>query len=447
MSPLDGARNPFADPAALTLGDVLACVAAADTLTARQKGEIISAVNSTALWLQRTPAEIPANHEYLRRAFKRLNFGKLGIGRARFRNVQSLMKQGLTVSDVLPSGETYLAPMSPAWVALRDHIPTSYARECLARFMRFCGLRGIAPGEVNDAVVDAFREALRSENMTARADIAAQSAVRLWNRMLDQVEGWPQVRLTPLQRRETYTLRWDELPPEFVADVERYLAVLAHVDPTDPLCPPRPLKPLSIKKRRYELLQLVSALHHANEQVHDLHGLADLCQVALVRKGLWFFIDRRRRRHGADAGLADSTMIGGIADTVRAAAKHYVKPPADVVQELTRIAAKLNPRRSGMTEKNQTRLDQLNDPLVEQRLVTHALIEMAKLARKTTPTRQDAVRYSVLLACEILLVAPMRIDNAAGLDIDQQFTWPPAGSGDIHIVIPRRAVKNKQPLH
>ena len=446
MSPFDDRRNPFADPTSLTLADVLKRIASAEDLTPRQKGEIASAVHSLALWLQRTPGEIPANHEYLRRAFERLNYGTLGVGRGRVRNVQSLLKQGLMSAGVPTSTETYLVPLSPAWTVLKEGIVESYPRDCLMRFMRFCSALGIEPKQVDDRIIEGYGEALRKENMTARPEVAVQSAVRLWNRMIDQVPGWPQVRLTPLLRRETYTLRWDQLPPDLVADVERYLAILAGVDPTDPLSPPRPLKPRSIRKRRYELLQLISALRHGGERVEELHGLADLCHVARVRKALPFFFDRHRRRHGNGADPADSTMIGGIANTIRAVAKHYVQTPADIVQELSRLAGRLNRRRGGMSEKNRRRLAQLDVPGVEQRMVSHALIEMDKLARKNTPTRMDAVRYSVLLAIEILLLAPMRIDNLAHLDLDEHFIWPPHRVGSIGIVIPRSGVKNGVPL-
>jgi hypothetical protein len=251
MSPFDHSGNPFADPASLTLEDVLKRVAAAQNLTPRQKREITSAVNSTALWLHRTPAEIPANHEYLRRAFQRLDFGTLGVGRARIKNVQSLMKRGLEVVGVPTSGG-YLAPLNPTWARLKDKIADPYPRGCLARFLRFCSVRGIGPDEVDDGVVEAFRLELQKENLTARPEVAVQSAVRLWNRQVDQVPDWPRIRLTPLLRRETYTLRWEQLPADLVADVERYLAILAGLDPTDPLAPLRPLKPHSIRKRRYE---------------------------------------------------------------------------------------------------------------------------------------------------------------------------------------------------
>lgn len=445
MNPREDARNAFADPVGPTLENVLERAASADSLTPRQRREISSAVNSAALWLHRTPAEIPANHGYLRRAFERIEHGTLGIGRARFRNVQSLVKRGLEVAGVPTSGRSYLAPLNPIWTALRESITDPYPRECIQRFMRFCSVKGIGPEQVNDRVVQAYREELLQENLTARPEIAVQSAIRLWNRMADQAPGWPQIRLTPLLRRETYSLRWEQLPLDLVTDVERYLAILGGADPTDPLAPPRPLKARSIGKRRYELLQLISALHHQGENINNLHSLADLCQIESVKRALQFFIARHRQRHGEGADPA-TTMIGGIADAIRAVAKHYVKAPAHVVQELTRIAARLNRRRTGMSEKNRRRLAQLDSPLVEQKLLSHALIEMHKLARKNSPTRNDAVRYSKLLAIEILLLAPMRMENLAGLDLDRHFTWPPGRIGDIHIVIPRSEVKNSQPL-
>ncbi len=123
MSPFDSGGNPFADPAGFTLEDVLNRVAAAENLTPRQKREIASAVNSTASWLHCTPAEIPANHEYLRRAFERINFGTLRVTRARVQNVQSLRKKGMTAAGVPASGLSYLAPLNPIWRALYDAIP------------------------------------------------------------------------------------------------------------------------------------------------------------------------------------------------------------------------------------------------------------------------------------------------------------------------------------
>ncbi|MDA8253372.1 MAG: tyrosine-type recombinase/integrase [Rhodospirillales bacterium] len=439
-------RNAFADPAALTLGDVQRRLNADPALPPQRRREIASAINSTALWLHQHPDQIPANHDFLRRAFARLSHGTLGVGLPRFRNVQSLVKAGLAAAGVPSSGVSYLAPLDPAWSALWDSIEDSYTKECLARFMRYCSTQDITPDRVDQGAVAAFGAALAAENLTARPEIATQSAIRLWNRMVDSSPSWPRVRLAPILRRELYTLPWSDLPDDLVADIERYLDILGGKDLTDPLAPPRPLAPRSVDKRRYELLQLISAFHHKGGTVADLHGLADLCRVEVVRKALPFFIERYRAKHGADADPTTSSMIAGIADAVRAAAKHYVKAPSEVVDELTRIANRFRRRQIGMCEKARLRLAQLDDPEVERRLLSHAPRELRKLIDVGEPTRRDAERFSVLLATEILLLAPMRIENLAELHLDRHFIWPSRRGGQVGIIVPRGDVKNRQPL-
>lgn len=439
------ASNPFVDPAALTLQDVIDKLPSADTISPRQQREISSALNSTASWLQRPLSGVPANHDFLRRSFERLSPLALGVTKGRFNNVRSLLKQSLKVAGVPTSGRTYLAPLSLDWQKLHDAIDDTYGRRGLARLFRFASAKGIAPEEVSDGTVEAFRKALGEESLTARPDTAAQSAVRLWNRSVAEVQGWPRQRLTPLRQRNTYGLSWTELPRPFVVDAEKYLGILGGEDPTHPLAPPRPLKALSIRTRRYQILQFLSALHHQGEDIKEFACLADLCRLDRVKRALKFFIDRHRQRHGAHAPAATS-MIGGIADAIRAIAKHHARvAPADLT-EITRIAARLNHRPKGIAEKNRARLKQIDSPPARHKLLAYPQMEMHKLSVMQTPGREDAVRYSVLLAIEILIVAPMRASNLAGLDLDRHFTWPPARRGDIGISIQRSEVKNQCPL-
>jgi site-specific recombinase XerD len=445
MGPTMTKKDAFADPDGLTLQDVLGRVASAEGLNPRQKREALSALNATALWLHRTPAEIPASHEFLSRAFARLSHVAVGVSISRFRNVQSLVKLALKTSGIPTSGRSYLAPLTAAWLRLRDGLTDPYARECLGRLMRFCSAQGIEPEAVGDKTLAAFGNALLAEDMTARPERAVQSAIRIWNRMVDQVPGWPQAKLTAVRRRETYTLQEERLHPDLIADIDRYLAIQGGADPTDPRSPPRSLKPLSLRTRRYQFLQLVSAMYHQGEDINALRSVACLCQPHRVRRALHFFIVRHKQRHGDDADPATS-MIGGIADMIRAAAKHYVHAPEAVVAELTRISGRLSRRRGGMSETNRRRLAQLDSPLVLRQFLLYPQTEMQKLILKQSPTRKDAVRFSVLLAIELLILSPMRIENLAGLDLDRHFVWPPRRRGDVGIAIARGEVKNTQPL-
>src|SRR6266446_1759475 len=231
-------KYSFTAAASVTLEDVKLAITASATISPAKKGEQVSAINSFALWLHRMPLEIPADPAYVERAFERLNFGTLGVARARFRNVHSLVKQALRTVGVLASTRTK-ATLSPEWAALRDRIDDPYAKDCLVRFFRLCSASGVAPEHVDDAVVVRFLQALKDENLTSKPEVSVQSAIRLWNRMVDQVHGWPQVRLTPLRRREFYSLRPDQLHRDLAADIERYFSIMSGTDPTHPVSPKR----------------------------------------------------------------------------------------------------------------------------------------------------------------------------------------------------------------
>jgi hypothetical protein len=270
------------------------------------------------------------------------------------------VKRALRVAGVTVSGKSYLGPLTPVWADLSECIPDSYSRECLRRFLRFLSAMGIAPNDVDDAAVEAFRLALIREGITDKPYTATQSAVRLWNRMIERVPGWPQRRLTPLRRGEFYTVIWSSVRPELVEQVDTYLALLGGADPTDDRAPPRRLKKRSLAKRRYELLQFMSALHHKGVPLAELHSLEDLCKPEYLKLALRFFCDRHRKKHGNDSDATESTMIGGIADAIRILAKHYVQTPPDVLRELTRLTNRFQRRSHGMSEKNRQRLASLN---------------------------------------------------------------------------------------
>jgi len=437
--------NPFANPAQNTLQDALDRLEHSD-VREPEKREFRSAIHTLAKWLGRVPSEIPAHPAFLRQCSARLNPVALGISKGRLQNVRSLLKRALHLLGIGPAGATWLVPLTPPWQALYDAIPTPYDRELLARFLRFCTGRGCGPEQVDDATVTAFREALEAEDLTAKPFTAAQSAVRIWNRMGETVPGWPQHRLSRLRRSQRYTLTWDDLPDLLVADVEQYLALQAGADPTHPLAPPRPLKPLSMQALRRYILQLVSALHHQGVDVSTFSGLADLCAEERPRRALQYFIERQKKRKGDDTELTTS-MISGLAHTLNVIAKHYVQAPPPTLMQTGRFARQLRRRPAGMTEKNRQRLKPLLDPRMMGRFLAYPREEMVKLARRRKPSRLDGVRYSTLLAIEILIVAPMRCHNLAALALDRHIRLPADDTCDaIRVTIPRGDVKNDQPL-
>src|SRR4051794_41653257 len=129
--PFEGPANPFADSALLSLADMLDRLADTPALGERERREIRSAALSLAVWLHRTPAEIPAHPAFLRQAFARLRPAALSVSKGRLQNVRSLLKRGLALVGVAPGSATWLAPISSDWQALYDRITDPYARELL----------------------------------------------------------------------------------------------------------------------------------------------------------------------------------------------------------------------------------------------------------------------------------------------------------------------------
>ena len=92
----------------LTLQDILDRVRAHESLSPKQRQERISAITSACKWLNRSPAEVPAEPAWLRVAFFGLTPAGSGVSVGRFANVRSSIKTtledcGISIFDSTPS--------------------------------------------------------------------------------------------------------------------------------------------------------------------------------------------------------------------------------------------------------------------------------------------------------------------------------------------------------
>ncbi|MCW3477790.1 tyrosine-type recombinase/integrase [Limobrevibacterium gyesilva] len=71
---------------------------------------------------------------------------------------------------------------------------------------------------------------------------------------------------------------------------------------------------------------------------------------------------------------------------------------------------------------------------------------MKRLLCKGDLTRHDAVEFSLFLALEILIFAPMRVENLASLRLDLHIRLPRPKDGETVILLPRHSVKNAEQL-
>ena len=182
-----------------------------------------------------------------------------------------------------------------------------------------------------------------------------------WNRAVDTIAGWPQVRLEPPPpAREAYVLPLAAFPVTFQADVELWLDRLAGKTDLD-VGPVRPLRSISITKWRFGLRQIASALVQRGRQPATLTSLADLVTPDAAATILGFFLER--------AGNRPCAQTQGLAARLKAIAKHHVRVAPETLAQLQRMAQRVTPPLQGMTDKNRNTLRQFADPTMQRRLV------------------------------------------------------------------------------
>jgi integrase len=114
---------------------------------------------------------------------------------------------------------------------------------------------------------------------------------------------------------------------------------------------------------------------------------------------------------------------------------------------LKAYCAKVDPNIKGLTAKNRDRLRQFDDARNVRLLLDFPAQRVEEVLQSDQSRRRDAVIVQIALAVEILLMAPMRATNLAGLHIERHIQRSRAGNnGVVHLVIPGAEVKNSQDL-
>lgn len=101
----------------------------------------------------------------------------------------------------------------------------------------------------------------------------------------------------------------------------------------------------------------------------------------------------------------------------------------------------------GMTAKNRARLDQFCKPDALDRFIDLPVTVMRSVEAAGTLTKKGALEIQNAALLALLQAAPMRISNAANLDLEQHILRPSGGHTGVWLIrIPRTEVKNDRPL-
>jgi integrase len=404
-------------------------------LTETAKRDLMSAVETSCRWFKKSAEEVPADPTVLRRLFRQVPAGAVGVSKKRRANVKWGIGSLLDLAGI-GSRSVHKSPLAPRWHEIVVSVCDPYARVLLNRFARYCSARQIDAAAVSDEVAAAFLVSLEQEMRVAKPRRVHRATLRLWNRNATSNPVWPRQLLTVPSYRDNYALSWEIFPLSLAQDVECYLTKQATVDVFDLSAPIKALKQSSIDTYRDRLRRFASCVVLCGTDPGELRSLCDLVRPETVEKGLRYLAQERGRK----------PMAGAIATVLAKLARDHLKRPEEEVAVLSGFAARLTGKRSRLCPQVRERLAPLKHEGILAKLLLLPTGLIRGLLRKPTSTLKDAKLFERSLALALLTVCPLRIGSLCSLRMDRHFNWSGgAMKGDLIIEFHEGELKNDEP--
>ena len=422
-----------------SFADAVAAIETAKDLTPAQRTHWACALRRIADGLDRPPESIAARWGAVALKVNQLHHADGGMAWKTLANYKANAKRALhwfQNDNELPKRG---APLKPEWQALRRQLTDLSRKGKLSGLIRYCSMKGIAPKDVTDAVVDDYMR-YRATTTALATDIKARRAIaRGWNASRG-LKGWPQQTLTePPLKNTTEWPHWNDFPPSLHKDVNAHLASLSR--PRRGVDGKRlsPCKASTIRTRRTDLVSLAKKAVRLGTPIESLTSLPALLHPTLVES----IIDKEWEATGPEP----KTTTIDLGKKVLAVARSVGLGAADL-EQLDEIRAKLEKHRAaGLTRKNMNLIRKIINGNVWERVVNYPtqLMKEAR-SRKDRSPMKAAVAAEVAVGVAILTVAPVRAANLATIRLDENLTRPGGLASNYLLVFPHYDVKNRVDL-
>lgn len=398
----------------VTMADVLDRIAALPDPDRGRRSGLTSAVRTFCRGLGKGPLDLSAEPRAVREGLTRLSAGSLGLSRQSFSNFRSLLGKALAAAGIDTIGVRYRTRLSPVWEPLVAQLIDKTMQWALMRPLRLLSDAGIEPHQVDQGVVDALGEALDARQVLRHPRTVFRTFIRQWNRARKTVQGWPQVELRIDDRRNHYKLGRETFPPLLCREIDDRLRAVSSFSLTRRR---PPLRPRTVAGHRLRLWELASAAVHAGIPVEELSSLRALVDASVVERALEWLAVRfggKPAPHLGDIARLAYSIARDLTDATdgdrRAAEERNLR-------ELKGFCQNLKPAPIGLAPKNRVLLKRFKDPDLLATFVTMPQRVFRQIIVRKDITTADAVRARVALAVEILLHAPLRIQNLHAIDL------------------------------
>lgn len=194
----------------------------------------------------------------------------------------------------------------------------------------------------------------------------------------------------------------------------------------------------TIRLHRDHIHSAVSAAVAAGVDSNQLVGLGSLTQPETFKKIL--------RHRWESEGRKLNAYTHGLAGSLIAIAKEWVRAPNETLTALKVTRHRLGALPIGLTEKNKDLLRQFNDKALLRRLINLPDRLWRHVVSELKASRRQFIDLQNALAIDIELVAPLRMRNLTALNFDEHIRWPQGQGKPAILVFKSEETKNNVPL-
>lgn len=315
-------------------------------------------------------------------------------------------------------------PLTEEWQDLLGCL-SSYPRSALGRFARFCSKQRISPGDVTDEVADEFRKIVRHESVAKKQDHTYRTFLTHWNKASEEIDGWPDIRLTTSSDSRLWTLPLSAYPLSFQTEVEAWLEWLAIDDPFSEGAPKRPSRPPTKDAKMRAVRYMAGALVVQGRAPRTITGLKDLVEPEACKSALRYIHARRSN--------SNTNTVYSIARTMHSIAEEWLRLDQEAVDAVQFFCRRLRNPPTQVCDKTCHRIRQLDDKDNLKRLLRFPGSQLEYVNSRDLGRTCDALRVQVALAVELLLMAPVLISKLVRIDFSADIEWLPDGKSIVTI--------------
>jgi|GEM_PF-2456211 len=417
--------------------ELIVRVSEAEDLSDIRKRDMVSGLRRVAAALNLPPQDVPCDARWLQPRLAKVNPLAIKLTRKAWQNVLSDTRSAMAWGDMVTPRNNHRRDLSTEWRGLWDQVlmlKDITLSASLARFVHFLNRTGVAPSNVEQNHILAYRDALAMNEISKSPDISCITALNGWNLATRRIPEWPQMTFNRPSRVKRIGRPVEDFPATFQAAFE---AFLARLQTPDPFCDHdgAALRPATIDQYRVQLLRFASELAASGVPVKEITDLAVLVDPVMAERGL-------RQMLARNAGQTNKGIFETAALLRNVCRK--LGMPVEAQTELARLAKRLAPKKAaGMTTKNRQRLRVLQNDRQQQELL-HLPEQLFRRGAEAAPGPSSCMLQEDALAIAILLVCPLRIKNVAGIHLDHNIHRP--GDGRAFLVISESESKTERPM-